>query len=163
MTRNIPASNSRTMRLPSRRTESTRLPTAALSGGSKLRTTNGLATRTPRISCPCTRAASASTYMETSGSSGIEFDQLEDVAVRVLEVARAPAGDVVRRAQRPGAVALDQRAHLVEIQHPDAHHRPASIVASPLQRLGGKDGAQREEQARPHLQLDPAGAIGSLG
>ena len=45
----------------SRLSGSTFFPTAALKGGSKVRTTNGLATRTPRSGCPLTRASSAST------------------------------------------------------------------------------------------------------
>ena len=61
MTRKRSSESSKTMRLPSRRTSRTRFPTAALRGGSKVRTTKGLATRTPVSAWPFNRAASAST------------------------------------------------------------------------------------------------------
>src|SRR5580765_8496099 len=70
MTRNNSSSNSSTMRLPMRRTPRTGLPVSASSGGVTDRSTNGLLSVTAVIEWPATRAARASTYNVTSGSSG---------------------------------------------------------------------------------------------
>ena len=61
ITRNSPPSSMKTIRLPRRRTSSTRRPLATLSGGSKVRTTKGLATRTPCRGWPAMRDAIDST------------------------------------------------------------------------------------------------------
>src|SRR5229473_1351913 len=92
-----------------------------------------------------------------SGSSGTQLDQLEDVAVRVLEVARAAPGNVLRGAESARAVALDQRAHLFEGLHADAQHRPAAVVAAPFERRRPPGAAPRLPPAGAQLQLDPGG------
>src|SRR5438094_632917 len=68
-----------------------------------------------------------------SGSSGTQLDQLEDVPVGVLEIARAATGNVLGGAESASAVALDQPAHVLQRGHPDAEHRTAAVVAAPLE------------------------------
>src|SRR5919199_6499857 len=90
-----------------------------------------------------------------SGSSGTQLDQLEDVPVRVLEVPRPSAGNLLDGAERTGPVALDEGAHVLEGLHADAHDRPAPVVAAPLEGGRMEHGVQREVHAGPKLQLDP--------
>jgi hypothetical protein len=54
-TRNRSPSSSKTMRLPKRRRPRTVFPSASLSGGSTLRKTNGLTSRTFSRTCPTVR------------------------------------------------------------------------------------------------------------
>src|SRR4051812_36838933 len=133
-TRKRSPSSSSAMRLPTRWMRTTCLPTASEMGGSKVRSTKGEARRTAWMGWRKTRASSASMYAVMSGSSGTQLDQLEDVPVGVFEIARPATGDVVGGAQRPRAVALDQVAHLLERGDADAQHRPAPVVAAPLER-----------------------------
>src|SRR5438309_10885560 len=98
-----------------------------------------------------------------SGSSGTQFDQLEHVTVRILEVPRPAAGDLLRRAERAGAVPLDQRTHVFERLHADAEDRTAAVVAAPLERGAVENRMQRQADARAQLQLDPTGRGRSLG
>src|SRR5262245_28782967 len=58
------------MRFPSRRRPVTFRPITAVSGGSTVRSRNGLFTRTRPRRSPTTRVASAAMYTSTSGSSG---------------------------------------------------------------------------------------------
>src|SRR5438876_4389278 len=102
------------MRLPIRWMRTTCLPTASEMGGSKVRKTKGEARRTAWMGWRRTRGSSASMYAVMSGSSGTQLDQLEDVPVGILEIARAAAGNVLGGAERAGAVALDQPAHVLQ-------------------------------------------------
>jgi hypothetical protein len=60
-TRKISPSSAMTMRLPSRRTPVTRRPCASATGGTTVRSTNGLFRRISSSRCPTTRRSSAST------------------------------------------------------------------------------------------------------
>src|SRR6267143_35341 len=156
-TRNRSPSSSSAMRLPMRWMRTTCLPVASEMGGSKVRSTNGEARRTAWIGWRKTRASSASMYAVMSGSSGTQLDQLEDVAVGVLEIARPAAGDVLGGAEGACTVALDQRAHLLQRAHADAEHRTAPVVAAPLEGGWVEDGVQCEVDSGAELQLDPGG------
>src|SRR5580658_2078847 len=63
-------SSSRTTRLPSLETPVTFAPAMSLTDGFHVRSTKGFPTRMPARTCPAARAATASTYTVTSGSSG---------------------------------------------------------------------------------------------
>src|SRR2546425_792192 len=88
-----------------------------------------------------------------SGSSGTQLDQLEDVPVGVLEIARPATGNVLRLAESARAVALDQRAHVLQRADADAEHRTATVVAAPLERRRVGDCMQREVGAGVQVAL----------
>src|SRR5207244_2685171 len=98
-----------------------------------------------------------------SGSSGTQLDQLEDVPVGVLEIARPATRNVLRLAESARAVALDQRSHVLQRADADAEHRTATVVAAPLERGRVEDGVQGEVDAGVELELDPGGRGGPLG
>src|SRR5437868_2675981 len=156
-TRKRSPSISKAIRLPMRWMPTTCFPMIWAMGGSKVRSTKGEARRTAWIGCRSTRGSSASMYAVMSGSSGTQLDQLEYVPVRILEVARAPAGDVLRRTERAGPVTLHQGAHVLQRLHADAEHRAAPIVPAALERGTVEDGMERQADAGTQLQLDPTG------
>src|SRR5205085_8213557 len=162
-TRKRSPSNSSAMRLPMRWMRTTCLPKIAEMGGSKVRNTKGEARRTAWTGCRNTRGSSASMYAVMSGSSGTQLDQLEHVPVRVFEVARPAAGNLLGRSERAGAVPLDQGAHLLERLYADAQDWTAAIVAAALEGGAVEDGMQREADARAQLHLDPARGRRSFG